>query len=116
MKLTQVGGDAEKRSSWLYGSCPRQHYFDTARESVDTALTDLETFYVSIGDADAAYQELQQGGPTTWLGATLQETGMGTDEVAGWYYWACFPGCLPDSDPSGPFESEAEALDDARSW
>lgn len=32
----------------------------------------------------------------------------------GWYYWYCFPGCLPDSDPMGPFDTEAEALADAR--
>jgi hypothetical protein len=31
----------------------------------------------------------------------------------GWYWQACFPGCLPDSDPSGPFATEAEALADA---
>lgn len=31
-----------------------------------------------------------------------------------WYWWACFPGCLPDSEPFGPFETEAEALADAR--
>ena len=35
-------------------------------------------------------------------------------EAPGWYYWFCFPGCLPDSDPVGPFESEAEALADAQ--
>ena len=28
---------------------------------------------------------------------------------AGWYWVACFPGCLPDSEPVGPFSSEAEA-------
>lgn len=33
----------------------------------------------------------------------------------GWYWWACFPGCLPDSDPMGPFATEAEALADAQS-
>ena len=31
----------------------------------------------------------------------------------GWYWWACFPGCLPDGDPAGPFESEQDAIDDA---
>jgi hypothetical protein len=31
----------------------------------------------------------------------------------GWYWWAGFPGCLPDGDPSGPFETEQEALQDA---
>ena len=32
----------------------------------------------------------------------------------GWYWQACFPGCLPDSDPMGPFSSEAEAIENAR--
>jgi hypothetical protein len=33
---------------------------------------------------------------------------------AGGFYWrACFPGCLPDSDPFGPFDTYAEALNDA---
>lgn len=31
----------------------------------------------------------------------------------GWYWWACFPDCLPDSDPSGPFDTEQQAIDDA---
>lgn len=31
----------------------------------------------------------------------------------GWYWWSCFPGCLPDSDAMGPFKTEAEALQDA---
>jgi len=31
----------------------------------------------------------------------------------GWYWVAGFPGCLPDSDPAGPFESEQDAIDDA---
>ena len=35
---------------------------------------------------------------------------------SGWYYWFCFPGCLPDSDPYGPFDSEEEALEDARNY
>jgi hypothetical protein len=34
---------------------------------------------------------------------------------SGWFYWYCFPGCLPDSEPIGPFDTEADALADARS-
>lgn len=29
---------------------------------------------------------------------------------AGWYYWTCAPGCLPDSDPFGPNASPLSAL------
>lgn len=35
---------------------------------------------------------------------------------AGWYWWACFPGCLPDGEPSGPFASSRQALQDADEW
>lgn len=36
-------------------------------------------------------------------------------DVRGGFMWAvCFPGCLPDSEWSGPFPSYAEALADAR--
>jgi|688.fasta_scaffold80666_2 hypothetical protein len=32
---------------------------------------------------------------------------------AGWYWWTCVPGCLPDSDPFGPFATKTKAMDDA---
>ncbi len=34
----------------------------------------------------------------------------------GWYWHSCFPGCLPDGAPSGPFSSSREALQDADEW
>ena len=32
----------------------------------------------------------------------------------GWFWWSCFPGCIPDGDPSGPFNTEEGAIKDAR--
>lgn len=32
----------------------------------------------------------------------------------GYYWWACFPGCLSDGDPVGPFDTEDEAIRDAQ--
>ena len=32
----------------------------------------------------------------------------------GHYWQACFPGCLPDGEPMGPFRTEAAAIRDAR--
>lgn len=37
----------------------------------------------------------------------------GCTNTVGWYYWSCFPGCLPDSDAFGPFGSDLAALRDA---
>ena len=33
---------------------------------------------------------------------------------AGWYYWFVQPGCLPDSEPFGPFDTEHQAQADAQ--
>lgn len=46
-------------------------------------------------------------------GATLLEGKYGHNYEGGWYWWPCFPGCLPDGEPTGPFESEDEAVCDA---
>lgn len=64
---------------------------DPTRISDPHAIEDVEVFYLGSG-------------------ATEDD-----DMVPGWYWWTCFPGCLPDSDPVGPFETEQEAIDDARS-
>lgn len=34
----------------------------------------------------------------------------------GWYWWACSAGCLPHSDPIGPFATSRQALQDADIW
>ena len=35
--------------------------------------------------------------------------------LCGWFWHACFPGCLPDGEPMGPFDTAREAYDDAQS-
>lgn len=29
---------------------------------------------------------------------------------AGWFYHYCFPGCLPEGGPMGPYKTQAEAI------
>lgn len=31
----------------------------------------------------------------------------------GWYWWSCFPGCLPEGEAKGPFGSSTAAMRDA---
>ena len=73
-----------------------QYYSDPEREDDPHALPDVEVFYADEGE--------------------LQSCDCCPDEPSqvGWYWWACFPGCLPDGEPNGPFESEEDALADAR--
>lgn len=32
----------------------------------------------------------------------------------GFYWWPCFPGCMPDGEAIGPFNTAEEAIADAR--
>lgn len=73
---------------------PGQYYSDPERENDKWALPDVEIFYANAGE--------------------LEWEGQEEPSEAGFYYWYCFPGCMPDSDPNGPFATVREALEDMR--
>lgn len=75
-----------------------QHYSDPSRESDPHALPDVEVFYVGLSNVDEYFPECDSDG----------------GDLVGWYWQACFPGCLPDGEPMGPFPTKAEALADAQ--
>ncbi len=78
------------------------HYLDPKRENDPHALPNVEVIYMDSEKCNAMNLEL----------STIADS-WDSWEV-GFYWWTCFPGCLPDSDPHGPFASEDEALADAR--
>lgn len=91
-----------------------QIYTDKSRETEEHALPNAEVFFMS-------YREFVTAENYTWMGEMMQEgqrDGFSNFQTAsdlkGWYWWACFQGCLPDGDPIGPFETEQEAIDDAQ--
>jgi hypothetical protein len=67
-----------------------QAYSDPSRENDPHTLPDVEIFYARRGE--------------------LELDNDGEPSEAGWYWWACFPGCLPDGEPFGPFATKDEAL------
>ena len=77
-----------------------QHYSDERRATDPYALPDLEVFFRTA----------------TALAADDWRDADGDLLGEGWYYWFCFPGCMPDSEPCGPFATEAEALAEARAY
>lgn len=81
-----------------------QIYSDPKRASDPHALPDIEVFFLSdhmIG-ADRLASHAAGVDPS-WERFSV-----------GWYWWACFPGCMPDGEPLGPFSTEAEAIADAQ--
>ena len=67
-----------------------QAHSDPSRETDPHALPDVEVFDAS-----------------DYVDGDLELT-------SGYHWWTCFPGCLPDGDPNGPFETEELALADAQ--
>jgi hypothetical protein len=78
-----------------------QAYSDPTRERDPHALPDVEVFGVSQMEANYSL-------------ANTDHADEHTITEPGWYWWTCFPGCLPDGPPIGPYETEREALLDAQ--
>jgi hypothetical protein len=71
-----------------------QAYSNPEREGDAYSLPDIEIFYM---DSDNRMQD-EEGAPYP----------------NGYYWWPCFPGCLPDSEPIGPFKTYKQALASAQ--
>ena len=101
-----------------------QAYSDPSRETDPHALPDIEVFQltaeeaVELLDEDTLYQyrkDFPLAGFNSRDRQAMLDAIIDNEGVAGGWYWqACFPGCLPDSEPVGPFDSYAEAWADAR--
>src|SRR5438445_7969082 len=97
-----------------------QAYSNPDRESDPHALPDLEIFQMTAQecaerDEDLVNEymkrrEFRLAGISSrdrehMLDAIVEEKGI----TGGWFYWYCFPGCMPDSEPVGPYASHDEA-------
>lgn len=96
-----------------------QHYSNPNREDEPTALPDVEVFQSRSADCPycTSTNMADSFGEYHCDSCTAGRKGYAVhseDETNGWFWWSCFPGCLPDGEPNGPFATEAEALADAQ--
>lgn len=97
-----------------------QAYSNPERENDPHALPDIEVFQltaleVAERDEDTIHEYMQRRefrlaafnsrAREAMLDAIVAEQGI----EGGWFYWYCFPGCMPDSDPVGPYATPQEA-------
>lgn len=93
-----------------------QAYSNPDREQDPHALPDIElwqSYHINCTECDRTIATDEPTGPYCCPECELINSTPRTK--SGWFYWYCFPGCLPDSDPVGPFKTKAEALADAQS-
>jgi hypothetical protein len=86
-------------------------YSDPTRETEPAALPNVETFYQEGFHCDNCDTDAFDGDEC--MCDEAPEEGE-SSTISGWYWQAGFPGCLPDGEPTGPFETEAEAIADAQ--
>lgn len=98
-------------------------YSDPSREADQWSLPDVEIFELTAEEAfeldeDTVRMYLRQFPRATMSSRErdrmIQAAIDAGDACGGWFWQACFPGCLPDSEPIGPFDTYADALADAQ--
>ena len=85
------------------------HYSDPSRASDPHALPNIETFRMNYCANCSAIQDENES-------VSCDADCDSPQHERAWFWQACFPSCLPDGEPSGPFATEADALADARSF
>lgn len=102
-----------------------QHYSDPSRANDPHALPDVEVFQLTAVEvaelqADDLWDymsrrefrlaSMNSATRARMLDKMVEELGI----TGGWFWQTCFPGCLPDGYPMGPFETHAAAVADAQ--
>jgi hypothetical protein len=97
-----------------------QAYSNPSRESDPYALPDVEVFQLTATEVAETMEDdindfmrrpefrlasMNHRTRESMLDAMIEEIGI----KGGWFYWFCLPGCMPDSEPYGPFASADEA-------
>ena len=99
-----------------------QAYSNPDRESDPHALPDIEVFELTAEEAVEQDEDLMwKAGkqfPLMHMNSRDREKAIDwavkeSQATGGWFWWSCFPGCLPDGPAMGPFTTKQEALADA---
>lgn len=102
-----------------------QIYSDPSRESDPHALPDAEVFQLTARevaelDEDTIYEFMKRHEFRMAAMSSRDRERMFDamiDEhciTGGWFYQYCFPGCMPESSPFGPYKTQQEAIDALR--
>jgi len=116
---------SEKASEW-YNDHAEEVFEEWQERHRAKKLAGIEIFEVTADDFLKAEPRTWQA---DWLSESVKDkltgdydqaevdpaTEEAAKELAGFYWWSCQPGCLPDGEANGPFETREEAEEDVLS-
>lgn len=120
--VSPIFADSERDGYPVCESCGAIHdYVNLTDEGyeIECDRQNIEVFYMGANefmnpDEGSWMDEIMtQFEHDSGEGYTLEDRQQDADSQAGWYYWCCFPGCLPEGDAIGPFKTALEAAQDA---
>jgi hypothetical protein len=96
-------------------------YSDPSRKSDPWSLPDIEVFELTaeeaaVLDEDLVYEygkrhEFRLHSMNSQVRAAMADAIVEEESIeGGWFWWACFPGSLPDGGPHGPYKTKEEAV------
>lgn len=103
--------------SYYYSDPSRE---DDAHALPDVWITELTAEEVAEHQEDEIHSlmrrpEFRLASMNSRVREKLIETLIAEEGITGgWCWYYCFPGCMPDSGPNGPFATHDEALADMR--
>lgn len=93
-------------------------YSDPSRSTETYTMPDVEVWYHEHQAKNLRRQNPNEGnGPHDYCvfpSETDPDQAYPECYGTGFYFWYCMPGCLPDSEPFGPYETEEEAISAAQ--
>ena len=95
-----------RRINWVPTLKPNEAY---------AGMSGYHAFEDDAGNAYGSFEVFWSGNYPAEEGEKRPRWGNLTGLKLGWYWTAGFPGCLPDGDANGPFNSSRAAYRDARS-
>jgi hypothetical protein len=93
-------------------SCLDYHVDDENEQDIRNFLKGVEIFQSEYWITDGYHAENRYFDSEIHLQEPEENRGSVNESGYAWFYWFCQPGCLPDSEPFGPFKSYSEAIDD----
>lgn len=102
-----------------------QFYTDPSRESETYALPDARVYQLTAREVAEQDEELireymrkhdyRLAGFNSRVAEAMFDAIIEEHAIAGgWFFDFCMPGCMPDSQPFGPYGSHTEAINAAR--
>lgn len=118
--VSPIFADSEHDGYPVCDKCGEVHNYVSLTDygyKVECSRQNIEVFHMGADDFSSSVES------GTWMADAMENNNVDwcdpdsvkieAEALAGYYYWQCFHGCLPEGDAIGPFKTALDAAKDA---